>query len=112
MDRKSGTYSILGGWKSCAVTVAMLQLPVKSVEVGWECLQDEFHKLMDAAKKKKDHDDIFDQLKAAVVDNSVSKHVWEDKAAEVLKVIQLNTLEDRWFHISQFFVSVLLALLR
>ena len=73
----------------------MLQLPVKSVEVGWEGLQDEFHKLMDAAKKKKDHDDIFDQLKAAVVDNSVSKHVWEDKAAEVLKVIQLNTLEDR-----------------
>ena len=85
----------MDGWKSCAVTVAMLQLPVKSVEVGWECLQDEFHKLMDAAKKKKDHDDIFDQLKGAVVESAISKHVWEEKAAEVLKVIQLNTLEDR-----------------
>jgi len=77
------------------------QLPVKSVEVGWECLQDEFHKLMEVAKKRKDHDDIFDQLKAAVIDTAVSKHVWEDKAAEVLKVIQLNTLEDRSVHDKQ-----------
>lgn len=51
---------------------------------------------MEVAKKRKDHDDIFDQLKAAVIDTAVSKHVWEDKAAEVLKVIQLNTLEDRY----------------
>ena len=78
------------------------QLPVKSVEVGWEALQDEFHKLMDVAKKKKDHDDIFDQLKGAVVDTAVSKHVWEDKAAEVLKVIQLNTLEDRCARLFEF----------
>lgn len=77
-------------------------MPVKSVEVGWEALQDEFHKLMDVAKKKKDHDDIFDQLKGAVVDTAVSKHVWEDKAAEVLKVIQLNTLEDRCAHLFEF----------
>ena len=77
-------------------------MPVKSVEVGWECLQDEFHKLMDVAKKKKDHDDIFDQLKGAVVDTAVSKHVWEDKAAEVLKVIQLNTLEDRCVGLFEF----------
>ena len=77
-------------------------MPVKSVEVGWEALQDEFHKLMDVAKKKKDHDDIFDQLKGAVVDTAVSKHVWEDKAAEVLKVIQLNTLEDRCARLFEF----------
>ena len=50
---------------------------------------------MEAAKKRKDHDDIFDQLKAAVLESAISKHVWEDKAADVLKVIQLNTLEDR-----------------
>ena len=75
--------------------IAFLQLPIKSVEVGWECLQEEFHKLMEAAKKRKDHDDIFDQLKAAVLESAISKHVWEDKAADVLKVIQLNTLEDR-----------------
>lgn len=50
---------------------------------------------MEVAKKRKDHDDIFDQLKAAVITTAVSNHVWEDKAAEVLRVIQLNTLEDR-----------------
>ena len=50
---------------------------------------------MEAAKKKKDHDDIFDGVKAAVVENAIAKHMWEDKAAEVLRVIQLNTLEDR-----------------
>ena len=77
------------------LTIKYFQLPIKSVEVGWECLQDEFHKLIEAAKKRKDHDDIFDQLKGAVVESAISKHVWEDKAAEVLKVIQLNTLEDR-----------------
>jgi len=77
------------------------QLPIKSVEVGWECLQEEFHKLMEAAKKKKDHDDIFDQVKAAVVENAIAKHMWEDKAAEVLRVIQLNTLEDRSVHDKQ-----------
>merc|ERR1719508_60951 len=77
------------------------QLPIKSVEVGWECLQEEFHKLMEVAKKRKDHDDIFDQVKAAVVENAVAKHMWEDKAAEVLKVIQLNTLEDRSVHDKQ-----------
>jgi len=77
------------------------QLPIKSVEVGWECLQEEFQKLMEVAKKRKDHDDIFDQVKAAVVENAVAKHLWEDKAAEVLRVIQLNTLEDRSVHDKQ-----------
>jgi len=77
------------------------QLPIKSVEVGWECLQEEFHKLMEAAKIRKDHDDIFDGVKAAVVENAISKHMWEDKAAEVLRVIQLNTLEDRSVHDKQ-----------
>ena len=92
MDRESG----IGHLETdLFLSRECFQLPVKSVEVGWECLQDEFHKLMDVAKKKKDHDDIFDQLKGAVIDTAVSKHVWEDKAAEVLKVIQLNTLEDR-----------------
>lgn len=71
------------------------QLPIKSVEIGWETLQEEFHKLMDKAKKGKEHDDIFDMLKGAVVDTAMNGHMWEDKASEMLRVIQLNTLEDR-----------------
>ena len=47
----------------------------------------EFHKLMAKAKAGKDHDDIFDNLKAAVVETAMAKHEWEDKAAEMLRVI-------------------------
>lgn len=71
------------------------QLGVKCVEVGWEVLQEQFMALMDRAKKSKDHDNIFDNLKSAVVDEAMHMHMWEDKAAEMLRVIQLNTLEDR-----------------
>ncbi|XP_071543504.1 dynamin-like GTPase OPA1, mitochondrial isoform X2 [Panulirus ornatus] len=70
-------------------------LPKKCVEVGWETLEDEFRKFMECAKNSKDHDNIFDNLKACVVDEAMRRHQWEDKAADVLRVIQLNALEDR-----------------
>ncbi|XP_004444519.2 dynamin-like 120 kDa protein, mitochondrial isoform X4 [Drosophila pseudoobscura] len=73
-------------------------LPAKSVEAGWEALQQEFISLMDHSKKSQDHDGIFDQLKAAVVDEAIRRHSWEDKAIDMLRVIQLNTLEDRFVH--------------
>jgi optic atrophy protein 1 len=47
------------------------QLGVKCVEVGWEVLKEQFMTLMDKAKKSKDHDNIFDNLKAAVVDEAM-----------------------------------------
>lgn len=70
-------------------------LPAKAVECGWETLKSEFARFMEKAAKAPDHDDIFDQLKAAVVNEALQQHVWEDKASEMLRVIQLNTLEDR-----------------
>ncbi|XP_030373365.1 dynamin-like 120 kDa protein, mitochondrial isoform X2 [Scaptodrosophila lebanonensis] len=73
-------------------------LPAKSVEAGWEALQQEFITLMEKAKKSQDHDGIFDSLKAAVVDEAIRRHSWEDKAIDMLRVIQLNTLEDRFVH--------------
>ncbi|XP_037956313.1 dynamin-like 120 kDa protein, mitochondrial isoform X2 [Teleopsis dalmanni] len=73
-------------------------LPAKSVEAGWETLQTEFTNLMEKAKKNPDHDDIFDNLKATVVDEAIRRHFWEDKAIDMLRVIQLNTLEDRFVH--------------
>ncbi|XP_070490258.1 dynamin-like GTPase OPA1, mitochondrial isoform X2 [Chironomus tepperi] len=73
-------------------------LPAKSVECGWECLQEEFFNLNEKAKKNPDHDDIFDHLKTAVIDEAMRKHSWEDKAMDMLRVIQLNTLEDRNVH--------------
>lgn len=55
------------------------QLPQKSVEAGWEALREEFQAFMEKAKKSKDHDDIFDNLKTTVVDEAMKKHSWEDK---------------------------------
>lgn len=67
----------------------------KCIEVGWETLESEFTKFMEKAKLSKDHDDLFDKLKMAVVDEAIKRHSWEDKAYEVLRVIQVNALEDR-----------------
>ncbi|KAK7501859.1 hypothetical protein BaRGS_00006945 [Batillaria attramentaria] len=75
---------------------ADVQLPKKCVEVGWDTLHDEFTKLLLRGKKQKgDDDDIFDQLKAAVIETCKTKHQWEEKAEDSLRVIQLNILEDR-----------------
>ncbi|XP_015586682.1 dynamin-like 120 kDa protein, mitochondrial isoform X2 [Cephus cinctus] len=71
------------------------QLPLKSVETGWESLQHEFQQFINRAKLNTDHDDIFDNLKTAVVNEAMKRHSWEEKASEMLRVIQLNTLEDR-----------------
>ncbi|XP_064612015.1 dynamin-like 120 kDa protein, mitochondrial [Liolophura sinensis] len=71
------------------------QLPRKCVEVGWETLQNEFSKIMEKDSQKKDHDQIFDQLKKAVRDASLTKHKWDNKAEDSLRVMQINTLEDR-----------------
>jgi optic atrophy protein 1 len=76
-------------------------LPQKSVETGWETLQDEFANLVEKAKKNPEHDDIFDNLKTAVIDEAMRRHSWEDKAVDMLRVIQLNTLEDRNVHDKQ-----------
>ncbi|XP_015908038.1 dynamin-like GTPase OPA1, mitochondrial isoform X2 [Parasteatoda tepidariorum] len=70
-------------------------LPKKCVSVGWETLQDEFCKILEKSKSSKEHDDIFDNLKNAVVDDAIRNHSWEEKAVDMLRIIQLNALEDR-----------------
>lgn len=64
---------------------AEAQLGRKCVEVGWETLQEQFYQLMNKAKKSKDHDDIFDKLKEHVVREAMNQHLWEDRAAEMLR---------------------------
>ena len=90
---KTGTFNTLVDIK--LKQWAENQLGLKCVEVGWETLQDQFNGLMEKAKKSKDHDDIFDQLKESVIREATARHRWEEKANEMLRVIQLNTLEDR-----------------
>lgn len=70
-------------------------LPKKCVEVGWDTLHEEFQKIVERDQKRKDHDEIFDQLKLAVIGASKAKHQWESKAEDSLRVMQKNTLEDK-----------------
>lgn len=73
-------------------------LPSQSVDVGWHTLRDEFHGLLQKRKVSKDHDPLFDKLKEAVVQEVINRHEWEDKAVDMLQLIQLNALEDRVVH--------------
>ncbi|XP_053566190.1 dynamin-like 120 kDa protein, mitochondrial isoform X2 [Bombina bombina] len=70
------------------------QLPHKAVEVAWDTLQQEFSRFM-TERKGKEHDDIFDKLKASVKEESIKRHKWNEQAEDSLRVIQHNALEDR-----------------
>ncbi|KAL3282671.1 hypothetical protein HHI36_005846 [Cryptolaemus montrouzieri] len=70
-------------------------LPLESVESGWQTLESEFRRFFEKARSTPDHDNIFDKLKEAVVNEAMVRHTWENKASEMLRIIQLNTLEDR-----------------
>jgi len=70
-------------------------LAPRAVEIGWESLKEQFAGLLEKTKNTKDHDNIFDNLKGSVWDDACKRHHWDEKAMEVLRVIQLNALEDR-----------------
>ncbi|KAG8187406.1 hypothetical protein JTE90_009484 [Oedothorax gibbosus] len=70
-------------------------LPKKCVSVGWDTLQEEFRTILNKSNASKEHDDLFDNLKTAVVDDAIRHHTWEEKAVDMLRIIQLNALEDR-----------------
>ena len=56
--------------------------------MGWETLLEEFSKLVDQDKQKRDHDNLFDDLKSAVKQESINRHKWQDSAADGLVSIQ------------------------
>lgn len=80
---------------------ADVQLPKRCVEVGWDTLHEEFSKLLmgngnnSNKRGKAADDDIFNKLKMSVIETCKTKHQWESKAEDSLRVIQLNILEDR-----------------
>ncbi|XP_038078069.1 dynamin-like 120 kDa protein, mitochondrial isoform X2 [Patiria miniata] len=74
------------------------QLPKKSVDVALETLVEEFSKLVDMDKAKGSHDPLFNDVKSAVKQEGINRHKWQEQAADSLRVMQVNALEDRSVH--------------
>ncbi|VDN53093.1 unnamed protein product [Dracunculus medinensis] len=70
-------------------------LPLKSIQAGWETLAEVFRQQVESGKHGPNHDVLFDRLKMAVLDASLGEHQWDNKALDYLRVIQLNAMEDR-----------------
>ncbi|CAH2061717.1 unnamed protein product, partial [Iphiclides podalirius] len=68
------------------------ELPAQSVRAGREALRDEFAALMARAP---DADPVYEPLKRAAVEEALRRHCWEERAQDVLRVLQLNALQDR-----------------
>jgi len=53
-------------------------------QIGWLTLKEEFNRLLGSGETDKDRDSVFDDLKAAVRDESMKKHKWDEKAEDSL----------------------------
>ncbi|XP_041985599.1 dynamin-like 120 kDa protein, mitochondrial isoform X2 [Aricia agestis] len=67
-------------------------LAAVSVAAGREALRAEFAALLSRAG---DTDPVYEPLKRAAVEEALARHQWEDRAQDVLRVLQLNALQDR-----------------
>ncbi|CAH0687361.1 unnamed protein product [Chilo suppressalis] len=68
------------------------ELPSQSVRAARDSLGAEFRVLM---SRQQDADPIYAPLKQAAVEQALDRHHWEDRATDVLRVLQLNALQDR-----------------
>ncbi|CAG9789945.1 unnamed protein product [Diatraea saccharalis] len=68
------------------------ELPSQSVRAAREALGAEFRALM---SRQAESDPIYMPLKQAAVEQALERHQWEDRATDVLRVLQLNALQDR-----------------
>ncbi|KAL1116742.1 hypothetical protein AAG570_005214 [Ranatra chinensis] len=72
---------------------AELQLAERSIEAGTEALQQEFMRFMENSNKLSDP--VFRPLKEAVLQEALRRHSWENKGNHMLRMIQMNALQDR-----------------
>ncbi|XP_045528848.1 dynamin-like 120 kDa protein, mitochondrial isoform X4 [Pieris brassicae] len=68
------------------------ELATLSIKAGRQALREEFSELM---SKSSDSDAIYEPVKKAAVDEALSRHQWEERAQDVLRVLQVNALQDR-----------------
>ncbi|KAG6458988.1 hypothetical protein O3G_MSEX011142 [Manduca sexta] len=68
------------------------ELPVQSIRAGRDALRDEFSELM---TRTSESDAVYEPVKKQAVDEALRRHTWEERAQDVLRVLQLNALQDR-----------------
>ncbi|CAG4980344.1 unnamed protein product [Colias eurytheme] len=68
------------------------ELAQQSIQAGRQALREEFTELMSRAA---DSDAIYEPVKKAAVDEALRRHNWEERAQDVLRVLQVNALQDR-----------------
>ncbi|CAG4960992.1 unnamed protein product [Parnassius apollo] len=68
------------------------ELPTQSILAGREALKEEFTSLM---SQSVDSDPVYEPVKKAAVEEALGRHTWEERAQDVLRVLQLNALQDR-----------------
>ncbi|BHF71688.1 Dynamin-like 120 kDa protein, mitochondrial [Sparganum proliferum] len=74
------------------------ELPNACVEAGWQVLYDQLERAVKSAEQSPGYDHIFDRLKREVIQQTRSRHQWDSKATNRLRVIQNATLEDHTVH--------------
>uniref|UniRef100_A0A0X3P078 Dynamin-like GTPase OPA1, mitochondrial n=1 Tax=Schistocephalus solidus TaxID=70667 RepID=A0A0X3P078_SCHSO len=74
------------------------ELPNACVEAGWEVLYEQLEQAVKSAERSPGYDHIFDRLKRDVIQQTRSRHQWDSKATNRLRVIQNTTLEDHTVH--------------
>ncbi|KAM3968967.1 opa1 mitochondrial dynamin like GTPase isoform 2-T2 [Aphomia sociella] len=68
------------------------ELPMQSIRAGREALKEEFTELMGSTT---DSDPVYEPVKREAVEEALRRHQWEERAQDVLRVLQLNALQDR-----------------
>jgi optic atrophy protein 1 len=90
------------------------ELPRQCVHISHLVLLDEFQGLIEREQKSRSHDPIANDLKMQVVQACRSRHQWDTKALDSLRVIQTQALQDRnvpdkqqWESATKFMENVL-----
>ena len=63
-----------------------------SFQIGWLTLKEEFDRMLGGGQTDKDRDNVFNELKSAVRDESMKKHRWDEKAEDSLVHLPLCIL--------------------
>ncbi|GBP29616.1 Dynamin-like 120 kDa protein, mitochondrial [Eumeta japonica] len=70
------------------------ELPGASVRAGRDALREGFLELL-KSRGENDTDPIYEPVKRVAVEEALKRHQWEERAQDVLRVLQLNALQDR-----------------